>query len=161
MQISSGILLEKYLAISRAIAGQMDFQSVLGEIADELYQLFEHDHVDISILLPDQPDRNVSFEVGVSTKWGETNDTPHLTSESPIRDLLIGKVPYYLTSDACNDARFHFERAFDSPIFEANLRSRVHVPLQVHGEVLGSLNLSSHQVGKYGPETRQDCPASR
>ncbi len=152
MQISSGILLEKYLAISRAIAGQMDFQSVLGEIADELYQLFEHDHVDISILLPDQPDRNVSFEVGVSTKWGETNDTPHLTSESPIRDLLIGKVPYYLTSDACNDARFHFERAFDSPIFEANLRSRVHVPLQVHGEVLGSLNLSSHQVGKYGPE---------
>ena len=42
MQISSGILLEKYLAISRAIAGQMDFQSVLGEIADELYQLFEH-----------------------------------------------------------------------------------------------------------------------
>lgn len=152
MQISSGILLERYLNISRAIAGQMDFQSVLGEIADELYQLFEHDHVDISILLPDQPGRNVSFEVGVSTKWGETSDTPHLIAQSPIRDLLLGKVPNYLTNDACNDARFHFPGAFDSPIFEANLRSRVHVPLQVHGEVLGSLNLSSHEIGKYGPE---------
>ena len=152
MQISSGILLVRYLAISRAIAGQMDFQSVLGEIADELYQLFEHDHVDISILLRDQPGRNVSFEVGVSTEWGETADTPHLTSQSPIRDLLIGTVSHYLTDDACNDSRFHFEDAFDSPIFKANLRSRVHVPLQVHGELIGSLNLSSHKIGKYGPE---------
>ncbi|MEP1209899.1 MAG: ATP-binding protein [Rhizobiaceae bacterium] len=145
-------LLERYLAISRAIAGQMDFQSVLGEIADELYQLFQHDHVDISILLPDQPGRNVSFEVGMSTKWGETVDTPHMIEESPIRDLLKGQVPHFLTKDACNDSRFHFEGAFDSPIFEANLRSRVHVPLQVHGEVLGALNLSSHEIGKYGPE---------
>ncbi len=152
MHISPEILLVRYLAISRAIAGQMDFQSVLGEIAGELYMLFEHDHLDISILLPDQPGRNVSFEVGVSTKWGETADTPHLIAESPIRDLLIGKVPHFLTSDACNDSRFHFEDAFDSPIFEANLRSRVHVPLQVHGEVLGALNLSSHEIGKYGPE---------
>ena len=152
MQISSSVLLEKYLAISRAIAGQMDFQSVLGEIAGELYQLFEHDHLDISILLPDQPGRNVSFEVGMSTKWGETADIPHMIEQSPIRGLLKGEVPHYLTSDACNDARFHFEGAFDSPIFDANLRSRVHVPLQVHGEVFGSLNLSSHDIGKYGPE---------
>lgn len=146
------ILLERYLAISRAIAGQMDFQSVLGEIADELYQLFQHDHVDISILLPDQPGRNVSFEVGMTTKWGETVDFPHMIEESPIRDLLKGEVTHFLTSDACNDARFHFDGAFDSPIFDANLRSRVHVPLQVHGEILGALNLSSHDIGKYGPE---------
>ncbi len=152
MHISPEVLLVRYLAISRAIAGQMDFQSVLGEIAGELYLLIEHDHLDISILLPDQPGRNVSFEVGVSTKWGETADTPHLIVESPIRDLLTGKVTHYLTSDACNDSRFHFEGSFDSPIFEANLRSRVHVPLQVHGEVLGALNLSSHEIGRYGPE---------
>lgn len=152
MPISSEILLERYLAITRAIAGQMDFQSVLGEIAGELHHLFEHDHLDISILLPDQPDRNISFEVGVSTKWGETSDTPHRISESPIRDLLTGKVPHFLTNDARNDSRFHFEDAFDSPIFEANLRSRVHVPLQIHGKIHGSLNISSHQISKYNQE---------
>ncbi|MBL4890311.1 MAG: GAF domain-containing protein [Rhizobiaceae bacterium] len=145
-------LLERYLAITRAIAGQMDFQSVLGEIAGELHHLFGHDHLDISILLPDQPDRNISFEIGMSTKWGQTSDTPHYNSQSPIRDILTGKVPQILTSDACNDARFHFEGAFNSPIFEANLRSRVHVPLQVHGEVHGSLNISSHQIGKYNQD---------
>jgi signal transduction histidine kinase len=143
------VLLERYLAITRAIAGQMDFQSVLVEIAGELHHIFEHDHLDISILLPDQPDRNVSYEVGVSTKWGETSDTPHHISQSPIRDILTGKVSQYLTVDACNDARFHFEGSFNSPIFEANLRSRVHVPLQIHGKVHGSLNISSHNIGKY------------
>jgi signal transduction histidine kinase len=152
MTKSPEVLLERYLAITRAIAGQMDFQSVLGEIAGELHDLFEHDHLDISILLPDQPDRNVSFEVGTPTKWGETSDTPHHIAESPIRDLLSGKVANFLTSDAWQDSRFHFEGAFDSPIYEANLRSRVHVPLQVHGKVLGSLNVSSHEIGKYDDE---------
>jgi signal transduction histidine kinase len=149
---SVDVLLERYLAITRAIAGQMDFQSVLGEIAGEVHQLFGHDHLDISILLPGNPDRNVSFEVGMSTQWGETRDTPHRTAQSPIRDLLTGKVSNFLTGDACNDARFHFEGAFDSPIFEANLRSRVHVPLQVHGAVYGSLNISSQEIDRYDDE---------
>lgn len=152
------ILLERYLAISKAIAGQMDFQSVLGEISDEVHQLFEHDHLDISITLPDRRDYNVSFEVGLSTEWGQKTDTPHFVGYSPIRDLLTGKVSSLLTDDACNDERFHFDGAFDSPIYDANLRSRVHVPLYVHNEIQGALNISSHQKGKY---TEEDVKAAQ
>ena len=145
-------LLEHFLAISRAIARQVDFQSVLSEISDEIHQFFEHDHMDICISLPHQPDFNISFEVGMSTKWGETSGNSHPILSSPIRELLLGRVPSYLTGDAWDDDRFHFEGAFDSPIFDAHLRSRIHVPLHVHGVVRGSLNISSHQINKYSNE---------
>ena len=74
MRESPEKLLERYLAISRAIAGQLDFQSVLGQIADEASALFQHDHLDISIISPHRKDCCVAFEIGLATEWGETSD---------------------------------------------------------------------------------------
>ena len=72
-----------------------------------------------------------------------------------IRDLLSGKVSHIVTDDAWTDERFHFDQAFDAPIFDANLHSRLHVPLQVHGVIHGALNISSHRKNKYNEDDIQ------
>jgi len=142
-------MFERYLAISSAIARQVDFQSVLGEVAKEIHKIFDHDHMDISIVPIDHRDRTIVFEVGLKTEWSENSERQHSINMSPIREILLGKKEHILCSDAWKDEQFHFDGAFDSPIFSANLRSRMHVPIQVHGVVHGSLNISSHQIGKY------------
>lgn len=147
MPRKSETLVDRYLAISRAIAGQLDFQSVLSQVAREVDTLFQPDHMDVAIIFPDRSDCCVAFEVGVHTKWGTRES--QLIEASPVRSLLWGEVPYLLTDDAWEDDRFHFEGAFDSPIFDARLHSRLHVPLHVHGVIHGSLNVSSHQIGRY------------
>lgn len=141
-------LLHRILAISRAIAGQLDCQSVLREIAGEVHQLFHFDHMDVAIVLEDGKCSS-SYEVGLDTRWGQhvTGGLPIFIS--PIRSLLNGEVPYLITGDALTDDRFHFDGAFDSPIYEAKLRSRVHVPLHVNGTLLGTLNISSQQKNAY------------
>lgn len=143
------LLLERYLAISRAIAGQMDFQTVLGQIAGEVQRLIKHDHMDLSIVLPHRRDSIIAFEVGMATEWGGKSNEPHPIAVSPIRTLLQEKEPYILTGDAWVDERFHFDGAFNAPIFDANLRSRLHVPLYVQGVVHGSLNISQHKKHMY------------
>ena len=148
MPSDSDSLVDRYLAISRAIAGQMDYQNVLRQVAKEVDSLFQPDHMDIAIILPDQRACLVSFEVGMRTGWSKIKDPAPLAG-SPIRSLLMGEVPDILTGDAWEDERFHFNGAFDKPIFDAKLHSRMHVPLHVHGGVLGSLNISSHQKNKY------------
>ncbi len=149
MQSNAATLLDRYLAISRAIAGQLDYRSVLQEISREVNHLMPHDHMDISLIVPDRRDCHVVYEVGVTTEWGKSAKHPQPIALSPIRYLLAGEIDYYLTDDATTDERFHFENAFDSPIFEANLRSRLHVTMHVHGIVQGSLNISSHQTKRY------------
>lgn len=155
MPYAADILLDRYLAISRAIAGQMDYQSVLMEISGEVNHLMPHDHMDVSLILPDRPESHIVYEVGLITEWGDNSRYPQPIAFSPIRDLLRGDVDYYLTDDAITDVRFHFKNAFDSPIFDANLRSRLHVPLHVHGLVQGTLNISSHQTAQYSEEDVQ------
>lgn len=152
MSIDHEELLERYLAISRAIAGQLDFQSVLKKIGGEIHAIFKHDHLDISIILPDQPECCVAFEVGMQTEWSNKARKPARIDRSPIRELLLGQTNFIITADAWADERFHFESAFDAPIYGANLRSRVHVPLHIHGDILGTLNISRHELNTYDNE---------
>ncbi len=140
--------LDRYLSISRAVAGQLDFQKVLHRIADEIREILPFDHMDIAIITSDQTGEHVAFEVGLETGWGD-GGLARPISQSPICNLLLGKVPFILTSDAWEDPQFHFDGAFDAPIYEADLHSRVHVPLNVHGVVHGSLNISSHAKNAY------------
>ena len=140
--------LDRYLSISRAVAGQLDFQKVLHRIADEIREILPFDHMDIAIITPDRKGGHVAFEVGVETGWSEGGRSRPI-AQSPIRDLLLGEIPFILTSDAWEDPRFHFDGAFDAPIYEAELHSRIHVPLNVHGVVHGSLNISSHAKNAY------------
>ncbi len=141
--------LEHYLAISRAVAGELDYQNVLNRIAGAVCsKLLEYDHLDVAIVNPVDRTMHMAFETGVSTVWG-TNGKQLPNALSPIRQVLQGESGSILTGDAWEDSRFHFDGAFDAPIYEANLHSRIHVPLYVHGEVLGSLNFSLHRKHAY------------
>lgn len=144
----SEALVDRYLAISRAIAGQLDYQNVLRKVAEEVDSLFQPDHMDVALILPDRRDCAVVFEVGIPTGWSQVAE-PSPIVNLPNRTLLWGQVKSLLTGDAWEDERFHFDGSFSSPIFDAKLHSRLHVPMQVHGVVHGALNISSHQKNKY------------
>lgn len=146
--LNKDALLDRVLAISHAIAGQLDYQSVLRQVAGEIYELFEFDHVDVAIINPSGIDFTV-YEVGMETEWGRNIKGNHAIVNSPVRSVLLGELPFLLTDDALIDERFHFEGAFDSPIFEAALHSRIIVPLHAHGSLLGTLNISNKQKCKY------------
>ncbi|MEX0346692.1 MAG: ATP-binding protein [Rhizobiaceae bacterium] len=157
MQLRTSPNINRYLAISRAVAGQLDFTKVLREIAGEVSKLIPHDHMDVTIILPDKPDFHVAYEVGMETSWGGASE-PQPNEMSPIRLLLFGEVTHLMTGDAWKDPRFHFEGAFDEPIFDAKLHSRLHVPMQVQGKIHGSLNISNHKCDVY---SAQDLEVAR
>lgn len=149
MQTSNSADLEAYLAISRAIAGELDFVTVLQRISEVVREkLLPHDHMDVAVLVPDAPEYHVAFEAILQTDW--SNAAPRIANaKSPIRKLLDGTAPYLLTGDAWTDERFHFEGAAAGPIYDANLRSRVHVPLTVHADIQGALSFSLHSKEAY------------
>lgn len=148
MQTRVDHTLDHYLAISRAVAGQMDFKAVLHQIAGEVQNIVPYDHMDVVIISPDNTDCHVSVEVGVATQWGDDDEFRPI-KESPIRDLLTGDLDYILSGDAWEDPIFYITGHFSAPIFEADLHSRIHVPLLVHGKIHGSLNISSHKKNAY------------
>lgn len=141
--------LEHYLAISRAVAGEMDLQNVLNGIAGAVQsKLLDYHHLDVAVVLPGDKSKHFALETGVETVWnrdgeGRPNDL------APVRQVLNGEVGNLVTGDAWEDPRFHFDGADDAPIFEANLRSRIHVPLTVHNEVIGVLSFSSPRRNAY------------
>lgn len=141
--------LEHYLAISRAVAGELDFQNVLNRIAGVIRgKLLVYDHMDVAVVMPTDKSMHVAIETGVETLWSKGGKEQPIAT-SPIRALLNGEVDLLITGDAWKDPRFHFHRAFAQPIFDANLRSRIHVPMIVHCEVIGALNISSHKRDAY------------
>jgi signal transduction histidine kinase len=139
-------LLDQYVTISRLLAGQLDFHSVIRAVADEVSHIVPHDHMDVCIIMLDGK-YHTAHESPFETGWGR--NPPAEVSRSPIRSLLYGEVDAILTDDAQTDPRFHYDGAFSSPIFEGDLRSRLHVPLKVHGKVIGALSCSSHRAGLY------------
>ncbi len=139
--------LECYLSIAQAIAGPTDYELVLENFASTLRSLIPHDHLDIVLLHPSGT--QICYEARMQTAWNHTESETKPTETSPIREVLLGQVPFILTKDAWTDPRFHFEGADNKPIFDANLHSRIVVPLRVQGEPIGSLAISSHQTNYY------------
>lgn len=142
-------LVDHYLGISRLLAGQLDFRSAIRAVAAEVNHILPHDHLDVCILMLDGK-YHTAYETGMDTAWGDRPGAP--VANSPIRSLLWGEVDYLLTDDACTDPRFHFEGAFKRPIVEQSLRSRVHVPMKVQGEIIGAFSCSLQASGLYGME---------
>ncbi|GAJ96664.1 putative two-component histidine kinase [Rhizobium rhizogenes NBRC 13257] len=147
---------DHYLSISRLLAGQLDFHSVIRSVAAEISHVIPYDHFDVCIIMVDEK-YHIAYESGLETDWGKRHPAP--VSDSPIRTLLWGEVDHLLTDDACNDPRFHFEGAFSHPIISQELRSRLHVPLKVQGNVIGALSCSSHQTGLYGLQDVENARA--
>jgi signal transduction histidine kinase len=148
-------LFDRYLGISRLLAGQLDFDAIIKAVADEISHIIPHDHLDVCISQIDGK-YHIAYESGLQTAWSK--HPPALLTGSPIRTLLSGEVDFLLSADACTDPRFHFEGAFSSPIIELSLRSRLHVPLKVQGNVIGALSCSSRQRDCY---TREDVENAR
>ncbi|MFS8047455.1 GAF domain-containing protein [Rhizobium sp. BR 314] len=140
---------DHYLNISRLLAGQLDFHSVIQSVAAEISHVIPHDHLDVCIILVDEQ-FHTAYETGLETDWGRRFPAP--VSNSPIRTLLWGETDYLLTDDAWSDPQFHFQGAFSHPIFHQSLHSRLHVPLKVQGHVIGALSCSSHRTGFYTME---------
>ncbi|WP_394199241.1 GAF domain-containing sensor histidine kinase [Litoreibacter albidus] len=142
--------LDCYLSIAQAIAGPTDYELVLENFANRLRALIAHDHLDIVLLHP--TGTQICYEARMHTSWSHTQNPAKPTAESPIRDVLRGDAPYILTDDAWTDPVFHFDGADSKPIFDANLRSRIVVPLRVQGELIGSLAISSHKKSFYSKD---------
>lgn len=142
-------LFDRYLGISRLLAGQLDFHSIIQAVAAEISHIIPHDHLDVCIKMVDGK-YHIAYESGLETAWSK--HPPALLTGSPIRSLLSGEVDFLLSPDACTDPRFHFEGAFSSPIVELSLRSRLHVPLKVQGDIIGALSCSSHSHDCYTME---------
>jgi signal transduction histidine kinase len=128
------------------LAGRLDFHSVIRAVAAEVSQIIPHDHLDVCIVTLDG-ENLTSHESPFETGWGCNPPAP--IARSPIRSLLYGEVGAILTRDACVDPRFHYEGAFSSPITENALRSRLHVPFKVQGNIIGALSCSRHEAAFY------------
>lgn len=149
LKIAPSALLDHYLGISRLLAGQLDFRSAIKAVGAEVSHIIPHDHLDVCITMVNGK-YHTAYETGLDTAWGE--HPPALVANSPIRSLLWGEVDEMRTANAQADPRFHFDNAFTRPIFEQDLRSRIHVPLKVAGDIIGALSCSSHQEDFYTPE---------
>jgi signal transduction histidine kinase len=148
-QIAPTARLNQFFRISRLLAGQLDFGSAIRSVAAEVAQIVPHDHLDVCIIGVDGR-FHTAYESGINTGWG---DMPHAPiAASPIRALLEGEVDHILVQDACADPRFRAEVGAHKPIFEHSLRSRIHLPMKVHGELIGALSCSQHAAARYGPD---------
>lgn len=141
--------LNQFFRISRLLAGQVDFGSAIRAVAAEVARIVPHDHLDVCIIGEDGR-FHTAYESGIDTGWGRMGDAP--VSESPLRALLTGEVDHLITADACADPRFDPARPAHRPIWDHQLRSRIHLPMQVHGQIIGALSCSLHEPGRYGPE---------
>lgn len=148
-------LFDRYLGISRLLAGQLDFDAIIKAVGEEISHIIPHDHLDVCIKMLDGK-YHIAYESGLDTAWSK--EPPALLTGSPIRTLLAGEVDYLLSGNALTDPRFHFDGAFASPIIELSLKSRLHVPLKAQGDVIGALSCSSRQYDCY---TMEDVENSR
>lgn len=146
LNIAPSALLDHYLGISRLLAGQLDFRSAIKAVGVEVSHIVPHDHLDVCIMMVNGL-YHTAYETGLDTFWGQAAPAP--VTSSPIRNLLWGEIDFFLTPDAQKESRYHSDTPFTQPIFEHNLRSRIHVPLKVGGQVIGALSCSSHQVDFY------------
>jgi signal transduction histidine kinase len=149
VQIAPTARLNQFFRVSRLLAGQLDFGSAIRAVATEVAQIVPHDHLDVCIIGVDGR-FHTAYESGIDTGWGHMPHAP--IADSPIRALLEGEVDHILVTDACADPRFQAEVAAHKPIFEHGLRSRIHLPMKVHGELIGALSCSQHAVGRYGQD---------
>lgn len=148
MTSAAPVLVDKLLAISRALAGHVDPGAAFRATAAEIEALIPHAHMDVAVLL-DEGRSHACYEAGFHTSWSKLSDHPLPADCSPVRSVFRGEVPYLLAADALSDPRFHFEGALDEPIFAAQLRSRIIVPMRARGGVVGTLNISRHESDCY------------
>ncbi|MEY8120439.1 GAF domain-containing sensor histidine kinase [Falsihalocynthiibacter sp. BN13B15] len=137
-----------FLRISAHLAHETGIQSALYAVAREVAEVLPHTHFDICLL--DGPGWCVSYEVGITTRWSRRRTRIEV---APVRDLLTGKIPHMICTNAMEDPRQTFVGGRSEPIFNHGLRSRVHVGMRVMGQLIGTLNISHSDAGLFDDES--------
>lgn len=137
-----------YLRISNHLAGKLDIRSALRSVKSEIDQILTLDHLDVCLIDEDHA-WHTTYEVGMKTRWSTSRA---LVSDSPVRDILMGKVDSMITANAMEDIRYVFDGALCGPIFQHRLKSRINVSMKVLGRTIGSLNCSSQEENLYDDE---------
>lgn len=133
-----------FLRISNHLARVTEIRAALAAVAEEVALVLPFTHFDICLL--DGPVWAVSYEVGIQTRWSRKRSR---IEYSPVRSVLHGEVDHMICANAMEDPRQTFEGAASEPIFNHNLRSRVHVGMKVMGQLVGSLNISHSEAGLF------------
>ena len=153
LQSAPSAQLTTFFNISRLLAGHLDFLSAIRSVADEIAKVLPHDHMDVCIVKLDGK-FHIAYEAGIETAWSRL---PAPIAISPIRSVLLGEVAAMLSDDAVTDPRFAFDGAFRAPIVDHALRSRIHVPMMVHGEIIGAFSCSRRIIAAYSADDLQNA----
>ncbi len=133
-----------FLRISNHLASVTEIQSALAAVAEEVAVILPFTHFDICLL--DGPGWVVSYEVGIQTRWSRKRTR---IESAPVREIIIGDLDYMICTNAMEDPRQTFPGATSEPIFNHNLRSRVHVSMKVMGQLVGTLNISHSEPRRF------------
>lgn len=132
------LTVSQILDVATAVAGRWDLGEVIRSVSGDVIPFLSHDHFDAAILVEDCQTLK-TYETGVDTQWGGTTRTVDV---SPIREIFRRNVDHIVTTDAQTDPRFQFHDMYTVPIFEAGLRARLHVAMEISGEIIGALSFS-------------------
>lgn len=132
------LTVNQILDVANAIAGRWTLNEVIRSVSGDVTPFLAHDHFDAAILCEDGYSLR-TFETGMDTEWGKTART---VNESPIREIFLNNSNYINTPDAQDDDQFQQDGMYNTPIFKANLRARLHVAMMISGQVIGALSFS-------------------
>ncbi len=131
--------------IAQSLAGLVDLRAAVAAMSEELKPLIPHDHIDVA-LLTETGDDLIVYETGLETSWGKTGGRVEF---SPIRDVLSGNIDHMIFADALRDHRVRFRGADTGPIQQFGLRSRLHHKIEISGDTIGALSVSSLRADVY------------
>ncbi|MCV6577277.1 MAG: sensor histidine kinase [Cohaesibacter sp.] len=134
--------------IAQSLAGLVDLRAAVAAMSDELKRVLAHDHIDVA-LLTETGDELIAYETGLETTWGQKF---RKVAASPIRDILQNRVPSLVFVDAMKDPRIVFDGADTEPIQKFGLRSRLHHKIEISGDTIGALSLSSRLPNVYSED---------
>ena len=129
--------------IVQELNATLNVQEVFAVVARYLAELVPHDRA--SIALFDETRRHFTIFSLVEAQESQLREGVSLPVDATAaaRDLLAGRP--HLTPDLTAELEYPAERL----LFESGCRSRVNVPLMVHHEVIGALNLASTRLNAF------------
>ncbi len=139
------LTVNEILGVATAVAGRWDLGEIIESVSGDVAAFLTHDHFDAAILLEDQKSL-LTYETGLETKWGGATRSVQV---SPIRAIFRKDADFLITEDAQNDPQFKRPEMYTYPIYEADLRARLHVAMVISGEVIGALSFSRKTTTPY------------
>lgn len=133
--------------LDQAIASSLRLDDIYYAYARQTQRLFAYEQMSITLLEGEN--------LRVSYRAGELKDVWSLGTLLPLKTSAVGRV----VSQAQPLIRHHItaDKRFseDEHLLAAGIASMMIIPLRIKGRVLGTWNLSSSQIGAYGPDNQE------